>query len=328
MSIFSQNIKLKSSNPDNVIEKITIKDVKKSNICLFVPLGYKLYIPSLAGGMSYVGASTPIKLNRNDFVSSKHEDCDVYLYHQNEERGFIVSFYGGKYTVNLSIAKGVKGTFSLAGTAYLTINNPEVLINYYKQTMTLKDIEDDIAEKQLNAKFTDIITTITNKRLGVDANENDLAASVIDIVEDMIDDNGQASYIFRKMGFRISKKDTSMHVNAMDDAKSYADMINKKILDSNLYDLDGNRRRDDENKIDKERQFEIDRIKAGRSTVTETITNINKTISMNGKGAEKYDNDDKSKLQGSKAKYCIHCGAKINNEKAKFCSSCGERLDD
>ncbi len=328
MPLFSQNIKLKYSNPDNVIEKITIKDVKKSNINLFVPSGCRIYIPSLAGGMSYDGSTTSIKLNRKDFVSSKHEDCDVYLYRQNDDRRIVVPFFGGKYTINLSVAKGVKGTFTLVGTAYLSITDPETLINNYNKSMTIEEIEEDISESGLKDMLTNEISSIANAKIGVDANENVLAASVRDIVEDMIEDSGQSSRIFRKMGLRISKKGTSMHVNALEDAKKYADMINEKILDANLYDLGGNKRSDASTEKDKERQFEIDKIKAGRSTVTETTTNTNKTISTNGKGAEKYVNDDKPKQAGPKVRYCIHCGAKIENEKAKFCSSCGGRLDD
>lgn len=153
MSLFSQNIKLKYSNPDNVIEKITIKDVKKSNINLFVPSGCRIYIPSLAGGMSYDGSTTSIKLNRKDFVSSKHEDCDVYLYRQNDDRRIVVPFFGGKYTINLSVAKGVKGTFTLVGTAYLSITDTETLINNYNKTMTIEEIEEDISESGLKDKY-------------------------------------------------------------------------------------------------------------------------------------------------------------------------------
>lgn len=326
MALFKQEYKLKFSNPNNVIEKVTIKDVKKGKIRLYIPSGYSAFIPTIEGGISYPGNKSYYEFGRDDFVQSKHEDCDVFLYKENDERKVVVPFFGGKYTINLSVAKGVKGTFTLVGTAYLDINNPEALIRSYNKTLTIEDIQDDIAENGLKDMLTNEITSIANSQIGLDANENTLASSVRNIIEEMVDESKQATSVFKKIGLRISKRGTSMHVNALEDAKKYADLINSKILDSNLYDLEGGKRKDENEREDKGRQFEIDKIKAERAEISDRTTTINKTINANGDAAkEALHEEERRPSEG--VRYCPYCGAKIENKAARFCMSCGNKLD-
>lgn len=320
MGLFTQDVKVGLVDGKNVIEKFTIQNVKKGKINLYVKPGSICIMPTL-GNHEFLGQNAPYQLSRDYFVQQKGDSCDVYTY---SDKGIALSvpFFGGQYRLKIPGAKGLRGTYALVGNAYLQVTDYGKLAMHYGRSVTEEEIVEDL-KKNYRKAISEEITTTANRFITEDTDETKLNALGDEILASMIEDGGKAAAVLRVLGLRISSKKMTMHLNALEDVEEITKKISDKEIETTIFDMDANVRKDEADKLAASRQFEIDQIKAQNTNVEERKqdTNINQTI--NGEGRLVTDHAGHS---GRDVSFCPGCGTRIEMNDVHFCPKCGRKL--
>lgn len=320
MGLFVQDIKVGLSNPEHIVEKITIKNIKKGKINLFVRPGCNCIIPTL-GYNEFLGKTEPYQLTRDSFVQTKGESCDVFVY-SDKGVSIPVPFFGGQYNLPIPGAHGLRGTYALVGTCYLQVTDYSKISLKYGDSVTEQEVIEDLKTNYRKA-ISDEISLYANKLLSGDIDETKFNSVTDKIVSSMIEDSGKANSVLRELGLRLSAKRTTMHLNPLEDVEEITKKVSEKQIETTMYDMDSNKRKDDADKLAAERQFEIDHMKAQNTRVSESKqdTNINKTLNGNIK-----DDSEKKKQVKEEFSFCPGCGQKITFIDAVFCPKCGRKI--
>lgn len=323
MGLFVQDIKVGLQDTNHVVEKITIKNIKKGKINLYVRPGCNCIIPTL-GNQEFIGKSEPYQLLRESFVQTKGDSCEVYVY-LDKGISLPIPFFGGQYNLPIPGAKGLRGTYALVGTCYLQITDYAKISSKYGDSVTQEQIIEDLKTTYRKA-ISDEIALSANKLLDGEIDENKFNSITDKITTSMIEDSGKANNLLRELGLRLSARKTTMHLNPLDDVLEITKKISDKQIETTIYDMDASKRKDEADKLQAERQYEIDQIKAHNTKVNESKQDTNTNVNKNINGNIKEKDDENKKKEKEEISFCPSCGNKITMSDAIFCPKCGRKL--
>lgn len=314
MSLFVQNIALGMSNADNIVEKVTLPLLTKRRVDLTVAPG----VIALIGSVKYKGREIPYKLTR-DVLGSKQMGVEVYLWQDKPFDNIKVTFFGGQYSLSLHSLPGAKGRFALVGEATLEIADFKDLAKFVGRSITRTELS-ELLNKEIREHLHNEVSNQASKLVTENTTDVSFRASLDTIAQEVIRSRKVTSTLMN-MGLLLSSKGgLSMHLNALEDAQAKQQVIDDALTTKALEALDNDIRDREERERDKERQFEIDRIRAEHTNVNETVETRNINTTGNGKVVF-----NQNTSESKKPRYCPICGNQIGPD-ANFCASCGKKL--
>lgn len=319
MSLFVQNVALSISDPDHIIEKVTLPPLTKSRVDLTVAPG----TVALIGSVKYKGQETPFKLMR-DVLGSKQMGVEAYLWPDKPFDSIKISFFGGQYSLALHQLSSARGMFAIVGDASLEIADFKDLCKFVGRTIT-KDELAELLNGQIREHLLNEVSAQANKLLTDTTTDVSFRASLDVIAQEVIRSRKVASTLMN-MGLLLSQKGgLSMHLNALEDAENKQQVINDALTTKALESLDNDLRDREERERDKERQHEIDRIRAEHTKINETVETHNVNTTGNGKVVINEGKTEKNDGSNKQQRFCPACGAKVAQD-ANFCGACGKKL--
>ena len=317
MGLFTQEISLKLSKSSYLIEKVTLPVIKKKKIELKVETG----TIAIINGMTYKGQGKPHELYAETLDAQKGTELTAYLYSDKFYDSFPINFMGGKHTVKLSSAVSgyARGNFAVVGTIDVEIFDYKDLAAFFDCTITKEDVIEEI-NKNYRSHISNEINSAVSARITEDTTEVGLKGLLTTVVDDVLRSR-QAVNVLMKMGLAMSKRGFTMHINPVDNAEEITKKLNDALVDKELEGFNKDKLDREELERQRQREHEINLIKAGNTKVEESTEtkNINSngnnpvTINEAGKGA---DNDKK---------FCGECGAQLKPG-SKYCNFCGAKL--
>ena len=313
MGLFTQEITLELSNPSYVIEKIDIA-LKKSKINLYVKKGTTAYV----GGTCYKGSASLYEIDAEMMGGRKKDTITAYLCPDKTFDTVSIKFFAGKHKCSISYKPDAKADFSILGEVEVMINDYSFLCEAIDKTIT-KDELIELINNDYRKLLGDEISQAADRFITQETTENDLNASLNKIVKDVFSNGRRAASQFQKMGLIIMPGSINLTVEPFEDADemiaNILNKINQRALDSFDEEEKEKEYQPKKEKLQAERDHEINIERAKHTTITEQKTDINK----NGDGNVVIE-------QQSSDKFCIKCGKKIARD-AAFCPSCGAKQE-
>lgn len=306
MGLFSQDVTVGLENPKNVIEKISFA-VSKGKVNFAVKDGSI----AVVGGVKLRHQSAPYVLERKELGILKGNKCDVFVFADKPFEKVSVNFFGGQHQVSLSSLKGAKAKFSIVGNAEIEIMDYIALAKHYDKTISKEEIVEDI-NNNYRSHLTNEIASAASRYITNETTEVTLMAALSQISNDVISSSRKTATILADMGLALSRRGISLRLNSLDETDEIVSKINNAINEEAIASISDARQKE---KIKDEHDFEINRIRAENTKITENTENIN----SNG------NNPVHITHTGKDDRYCDQCGTKVSST-AKFCPSCGNKL--
>ena len=313
IGFLSQEIRVRLGDSNNLIEKVDLGRIAKGKVSLVVEEGTN----ALINGRVYAGRTAHYELVPENFVGKKGEACAAYLYSSKFFDKMSFKFPVDVYSLGIDVLDNAVGKYALNAQINVEIADHKELVLNYQRTITREELMAEL-ETKIRAELSSVVKSAANQYYSSSLKSKEFLAKVQEHMEDVVRSIRRGTSI-DSLGLIVNKSSINFYLNEMAETKEYIASVTSKINESAEYHLKDDRRRDQNEQIDKERQHEIDKIKAGNTRITETTQNINKNI--NGKEEPK-----KSEKKDEKKKFCSNCGAKAEKADAKFCSNCGEKL--
>ncbi len=313
MSLFKETLTIGLEESEKLIFKKVNLDISKKKVDFIVKPNSILILSSLPN-MEFPGNNNPYSFTREQLTNKKLKQCDAYLF-TTDDILLKVPFFGGTFSCSLAQDRRIKATFSLVGTTYLEIFDRFAFASLFDNKVSISDAEAEII-KRFRDSLSNEIKEVAQKYIKENTTADELAASINSIINDLVTDSQKTSKMIRNYGLRISRRGTSMHVNALEDTEELLKEVNDKIKNVAIFEIDEPIRNNEDKRLKDQRDFEINKIKAQRSTVTEKTENINKNITGNNT-----KDDEKNTF-----KYCPSCGKELPSAKFAFCPYCGSKI--
>lgn len=313
VGLFDQKIKLSLSNPDYLIEKVSLGKIVKSKIELLIVEG----TCALIAGREYTGRNTVYDLYVEDMVAKKGEECIVYLYSNKFFDKLSFKFPVDVYSLEIDVLKGAKGKYALNAQASVEISDHKELVLNYGKTVTRDDLLAEL-ETKVRQELKSTAMAVASSLYSSELTANEFLGKVQGNIDEILREIRRGTSI-NALGLVVNRSSIKFYVNEMAETKEYIAKVTGKINEGAEYHINDDRRKDQNEAIEKEREHEINLKRAGNTRITESTQTINKNI--NGK-----EESHKTEKKEPKKKFCSHCGSKIENDKAKFCANCGEKL--
>lgn len=317
MGLFVENVTLKLSNPDFVIEKVTLPPITKGKVDLVVVPG----TVAVVGGVKYKGQELPYKLTR-EIVGSKSTGVDVYLFPDKMFDSVSVSFFGGQHIVSISSLPTAKAKFSIVGTANLEVSEYTELANYFKRSMTKEELVQEI-NAGVRSHLTNEVSSVASKYITPDTTEVTLRAALDNISQDVMKSRKTAAMLMN-MGLILSARGLTMRLNSLDDADDKFKIINDALTDKAIASLNDDLLDRQDRQEQAKRQHEVDIIRAQRTNIDESTSTDTRNINTNTNGGNVTIVDGSGKVNPNK-RFCPECGNQVTPN-AKFCPNCGNKL--
>ncbi|MGN0814516.1 MAG: zinc ribbon domain-containing protein [Candidatus Coproplasma sp.] len=320
MALFVQNISLRLSDSDYLIEKVTLEALTKENIDLTVAPGTVAYI----GGTKYKGKETPYKLKRS-IIGTKNGENVVYLTPDKMFDTVSVRFFGGQYVVSLSQLPTAKAKFAVVGDASVEVSDFKELVKNFNRSMTRSDLVEFI-EQNVRGHLSNEVSVAVSQHITPETTEVTLLAALNDVANEVMNSRKTATALIN-IGLILSARGISMHLNAIEDTDDKIQAVNNALTGKAIASLGNDILDREEREREAERQHEINKIRAGRTDISESTATRNINTNTNTRGGNVVINNNapaRGAVQTGK-KFCPHCGAKLTGS-GKFCPECGERL--
>ena len=320
MGFFVQNLTLRLSDSNYLIEQVTLEALTKENIDLTVAPGTVAYI----GGSKYKGRELPYKLKRS-IIGTKRGENVVYLTPDKMFECVNVSFFGGQHVVSLSQLSTAKAKFAVVGTASVEVSDFKELVKHFNRSMTRDDLVDFI-NQNVRGHLSNEVSVAASKYTTPETTEVTLLAALNDVANEVMHSRKTATALMN-MGLILSARGISMHLNAIDDTEGKIQAINNALTGKAIASLGDDLLDRQERERAAERQHEIDKIRAGRTDISESTDTRNINTNTNSRGGNVVINNHapaRGAAQPGK-KFCPNCGAKLTGS-GKFCPECGERI--
>ena len=317
MGLFTQEITVGLSNAAYVIEKVTLPQIKKSNVDFTVQPG----TVALVGKQKFKGQSAPYKLLASAF-GEKNACCDVFLYPDKQFDNITINFFGGQHEICLSALQMAKAKFAIVGSASIEIGDYKDLAAYFNRSVTKQDVVDEV-NKNYRVHLTNEVSAAASKYITPETTEVRLQALLNTIASDVMANSRKTSSMLFNMGLLISQRGVSMHLNALDDADEKFKILNDALIKNALESLDKDKLDREERERQAERQHEIDQIRAENTTREESDATKTINTNTNGKAPVVIKEGGEAK---AKKRFCTECGKELTSASGKFCPNCGAKV--
>lgn len=313
MGLFTQDITLELSNPDYVIEKVELA-LKKNKINLYVKKGFQAYI----GSTCYKGRSELYEIDAEMMGGRKKDSVTAFIFPDKTFDTISIKFFAGKHKCSISYKPDAKADFSILGEVEVMINDYQLLKEAIDKTIT-KDELVELIKKNYREQLGNEISQAADKFITNETTENDLNASLSNIIKEVFTNSRRAANSFQKMGLIIMPGSINLTVEPFEDTDEFIatilNKINKKALDSFDEEEKEKEYLRKKEELEASRKHEIDLERAKHTSIQEQITDVNSS----GDGNVTIN-------QQSPDKFCVSCGVKISRS-ATFCPSCGAKQE-
>lgn len=318
MGLFVENLTLKLSNPDFVIEKVTLPPISKGKVDLLVVPG----TVAIVGGTKYKGQEVPHKLTR-EIVGSKQTGVDVYLFPDKMFDSVSVSFFGGQHIVSISSLPTAKAKFSIVGTASLEVADYAELANHFKRSMTRDELVQEI-NSSVRSHLSNEVSSIASRYITPETTEVTLRAALDSVSTDVMKSRKTAAMLMN-MGLILSARGLTMRLNSLDDADDKFRIINDALTDKAIASLNDDLLDRADRQEQAKRQHEVDIIRAQRTNIDESTSTETRNINTNSNGGNVTIVNGGVGGATPFRRFCPECGNQLVQD-AKFCPFCGKRL--
>lgn len=310
VGLFDQKISLGLSDPNYLIEKVEIGKIVKNKIELLVAEG----TCALIGGNEYLGRNQVYNVYLENLVPKKNEECVAYLYSTKFFDKISFKFPVDVYSLGIDVLKGAKGKYALNAQANVEISDYKELVLNYGKTVTREALLGEL-ETKIRAELSGVVKTVASQLYSSELTSTEFLGKVQDEIDTILREIRRGTSI-NSLGLVVNKSSIKFYMNEMAETKEYIAKITGKINEGAEYHIGDDKRRDENEKLQKEREHEINLKRADHTKIEESTQNITKNI--NG-------TESSTKKQETK-KFCPNCGTKLTSSNAKFCSNCGTKL--
>lgn len=305
MSLFSQRIKVEL-DPQYVIQKVELGEIKKRNIELFVGEGTN----ALINNKTY-GSGTTHNLIREEVVGQKGDKAVAYLYSNKFYNTIELGLYAGRFIFGLDELRTAKLEYSVVFYVSVELLDYKELVSNFRKTLTKEEAHDEIKEKLVSLLSGACSQAVAKFRTD-ESTTTDVNGKKQEIFKELRQTTSKA---ISQLGLTLSSVN-QIKFNPTDETEIKIEQIRNSVNENAMDSLNDAKRERENDALQKERQHEIDMTRANNTKITESTQNINKNINGNIK-------EEESKPQ---KRFCHKCGKEITQSDAAFCPSCGAKL--